>query len=144
MNLDISDVITFYEQNRERAMITSLIEYAAASNNMFDVELMMKTAKGNDRLVRNIGVVEFNDNSCVRMYGITQDISDPKTVVQVHNASRDKFQSLLKGAGVVVWESCAQTFALSYISEHVKTILGYTPAEWMAENQFLGKSYSSG
>jgi PAS domain S-box-containing protein len=134
--LGLAAVAGFYTQNKKRALITYLVEEAISNNNMFDVELFVKTAKGSERLVRSIGKGVFEGDKCIRLYGISQDITDHKNLVLAHASTRNKFQSLLKRVGAVVWEAKASTFEVTYISEHVRFILGYTPEEWRAELHF--------
>ncbi|MEJ5961179.1 PAS domain-containing protein [Pedobacter immunditicola] len=135
-DIGLTTLISFYKQNKERGMISHWVEEAIHGNNMFDIELNMKTAKGNDRLVRSIGKVEFEDNKCVRLYGITHDITAHKKIALHNSVAGNKFQSLLKTVNAVVWEANAQTFEITYISEHVTSILGYTPEQWKSQPDF--------
>lgn len=134
--IELSTVISFYKQNRGRGMISHLVEEALNGNQMFDLELKMRTAKGNDRVVRRIGKVEVEDNKCVRLYGITHDITAHKKIVLTNPVAGNRFQSLLKTVNAVVWEANAQTFEITYISGHVKSILGFTPEEWKSKPDF--------
>lgn len=134
--LELTTVVNFYKQNRGRGMISHLVEEAVHGNNMFDIELKMTTAKGNDRVVRGIGKVEFEDNKCVRLYGIAHDITEHKKIALTNSVVGNRFQSLLKTVNAVVWEANAQTFEINYISSHVKSILGFTPEEWKSTPDF--------
>ena len=136
VEIGLSNVISFYKQNRGRGMISHLVEEAVNGNQMFDLELKMRTAKGNDRLVRRIGKLEFKDNKCVRLYGITHDITEHKNIALTNSVEGNRFQSLLKAVKAVVWEADAQTFEIKYISEHVKAIFGFTPEEWRTKPKF--------
>jgi PAS domain S-box-containing protein len=55
-----------------------------------------------------------------------------------------EFQSLLNAVGVVVWMENLQTFEVTYISEQVKIILGYTPEEWLSDPFFWEKHIHPG
>ncbi len=46
-------------------------------------------------------------------------------------ASESRYRALIDGANAVVWEADAQTLKLTFVSDQVRKLLGYTPEEWM-------------
>ncbi|MFA6083136.1 PAS domain-containing protein [Mucilaginibacter sp.] len=46
-------------------------------------------------------------------------------------ASRNQFQSLVQTVEGIVWEVDMQNMQFTFVSDHVKNILGYTPEEWL-------------
>ncbi|GAA5522635.1 PAS domain S-box protein [Aliifodinibius salicampi] len=46
------------------------------------------------------------------------------------------FKTLVKSIDGIVWEADAESFEFTYISPQVEEILGYTPAEWLSEENF--------
>jgi len=133
---ELGSIINFYKANGNSAMIAQIIEDARNNGNIIDVELNLKTAKGNEKLVRTKGRLEINEEKCVRLYGTTQIISEYNSIAMACVKPNNLFQSLLNKAGVIVWEADAQTFEGTFISAHVKEVLGYSAEEWMADQYF--------
>jgi PAS domain S-box-containing protein len=48
-------------------------------------------------------------------------------------ASGSGLRRLLESLDVIVWEADAATFRLTYVSSAVERLLGYTPADWLAQ-----------
>jgi PAS domain S-box-containing protein len=103
---------------------------------LFDLELRIVTAKGHPCWIRITGKAEINNGVCTRMYGTIQDIHSRKIIEQELIESRNRFESLIQTIDGIVWEADAQTFEFSFVSDQVKRILGYTPEEWLGENNF--------
>ncbi len=64
------------------------------------------------------------------------DIAEQKRAKEEILESRDRFQSLVQSIDGIVWEADARTFEFTYISPQVKDVLGYTPEEWLSQNNF--------
>ncbi len=71
---DLQKGIDFYKAGWSRDTITKAIEDAISIGKSWDIELIIVTAKGNERWVRAIGEAEFIDGKCIRLYGSFQDI----------------------------------------------------------------------
>jgi PAS domain S-box-containing protein len=76
---DLETAINYYKDGWSRKRITEAIESAINEQKSFDEELILITAKNNEKWIRAVGRPEFVDGKCIRVYGSTQDISDRKT-----------------------------------------------------------------
>ncbi|MET3114646.1 hypothetical protein AAKU52_002381 [Pedobacter sp. CG_S7] len=102
---ELGSIVNFYKANGNRVVIAKVVEDARNNDNLIDIEHALKTAKGNEMLVRTKGRVEINEGKCVRLYGTTQVITENNKITMAHDESNHLFQSLLKKVGVVVWEA---------------------------------------
>lgn len=84
-NLDTA--INFYKEGWSRDTISRAVENSVNTGQPFDLELQIETAKGNERWVRAVGHPDFVDDTCVRIYGSTQDITEKKEVELVRDSS---------------------------------------------------------
>lgn len=75
---DIKTAINFYKEGQHRDTIKRIVENAIEHGEPWDVELIIVTAKGNEKWVRAIGHADFVDNTCQRLYGSFQDITAQK------------------------------------------------------------------
>lgn len=79
----INDCITFYKEGKNRDTITRVFSRAVTEGIPFDEELLIITAKGNERWVRVIGTPESGDGACHQIYGTFQDITERKRVERI-------------------------------------------------------------
>ncbi len=59
-----------------------------------------------------------------------------KNKEQVLKNSRDQFYSLLQTIEGIVWEAEADTLRFTFVSNHVKNILGFSPHDWLTQPHF--------
>ncbi|CAG4995122.1 Adaptive-response sensory-kinase SasA [Dyadobacter sp. CECT 9275] len=138
----IPSVVTtsyFYKEGENRDAFFRAVQNTIEHGTMFDLELNITTAKGNDRWVRVTGTSERREGSCTRLYGSVQDIDDRKIIERKLIESRNQFESLVQTVDGIVWEADAQTFEFSFVSDHVRHILGYSPEQWLSDPYFWVK-----
>lgn len=76
---DLETAIQFYKEGTSRDTIREKVRQALATGAPYEVEVLLVTAKGNERWVRSIGQAEMRDGECVRLFGSFQDIHDRKS-----------------------------------------------------------------
>lgn len=128
--------LAFYKDDKYRAIIINAVYEAIEKHSVFDVELEIVTGAGNSRWIRSTGKADLKDNTCVRLYGVTQDITKSKIAEKELRESRNQYQALIESVEGVVWEADADTFKFTYISNKINDLLGYTPGEWLSEPDF--------
>lgn len=74
----LDEAISFYPEGPSRDRIVRVFNAAVEEGKPFDEELQILTARGNLRWVRSVGLPDFEDGRCVRIYGLFQDISERK------------------------------------------------------------------
>lgn len=79
---DLDYGLSFYKKGSNLNTITKLFDEAINQGKKYDAVFEIVTKKGNEKWVRVIGIPEFINNRCVRMYGVFQDISDQKRYEQ--------------------------------------------------------------
>jgi len=72
--VDMKSAINYY-RGESGEIISGILKNAAKESTSFDLNLEMCTSKGNEGWVRVIGKSEFEDNKCVRIFGVIQDIT---------------------------------------------------------------------
>ncbi|MCF4102536.1 PAS domain S-box protein [Gillisia sp. M10.2A] len=76
---EMAQALNFYPEGEHRDTILHVIDEAIEKGINYDVELQIFTFKGHLKWVRAIGISEFENGSCVRLYGLFQDIDERKT-----------------------------------------------------------------
>jgi diguanylate cyclase (GGDEF)-like protein len=95
-DIQLDKLLEFYPQP-DRDRLVSAMERSQKENSSYNFEGRMFTAKGRLRWVRVIGDVEVRDGEPVRRFGLWQDITDEKMLVDQINevARRDELTGLL-------------------------------------------------
>lgn len=137
---NLEEAIQFYLEGKNRERIELAVEEAVRDGKGFDVELQIRTAKGNIKWVRATGKTEIKEGKAVRIYGATQDITDHKETELALLDSKIKYQSLVESVNGIVWEAKADTFEFTFISDKSLEILGYDPEEWYKDKQFWSRN----
>ncbi len=75
---DIEEGMSFYPEGGSREKISQAFSDAIEKGLSYDLELQIKTYKNNLKWVRTIGIPEFKENSCKRLYGLFFDIDEVK------------------------------------------------------------------
>ncbi|PKD42849.1 PAS domain S-box protein [Rhodohalobacter barkolensis] len=126
----IEDGLGFYEPE-SRILIHNAIEKAMQDGSSFDLELQLKTAKGNIKWVRCIGDSEFKDDKCIRIYGSIQDITEKVIAEQEIYESELRFRSLVQDSGDLIGILDENAF-YTYVAQNSEAILGI-PADHFIE-----------
>ncbi|MDZ7689581.1 MAG: PAS domain S-box protein [Balneolaceae bacterium] len=79
-----------FHEPESKQRIQQAVDEALANGTPFDEELLITTAKGNQRWIRCIGNADFEEGRCVRLYGSFQDIHNRK-IAELELAQRNTF-----------------------------------------------------
>jgi two-component sensor histidine kinase len=93
---DLETGIDFYE-GESKEKIAKAVQHAIDYGESYDLELKIKTGKGNIKWVRTIGEPSFKGSECVRLHGSFQDITDKKV-------SEEKIRKSLKEKEILLME----------------------------------------
>lgn len=96
--------INFYKKGKYREEITNLVTNAMTDGTPWDTELIIITAKGNEKWVRAKGEVEFINGNCVRVFGTFQDIDEKKKAELNLKQVSERLALATKGGNVGIWE----------------------------------------
>lgn len=76
-NPNLQDGLDFYV-GESKMKITNAVNKAIESGESYDLELKVKSGKGNIKWIRTIGEAIFHNGKCVRLHGSFQDITEKK------------------------------------------------------------------
>ncbi|UZR98202.1 ATP-binding protein [Chondrinema litorale] len=74
--------INFYKDGQDKNTMIKVMQEAISYGKNWDEELEINTAKGNNIWIRIIGKVEMEGDTCKRLYGTLQDITESKLANQ--------------------------------------------------------------
>ena len=91
----VTSAIEFYHED-DRHLVAEAVENARKRNEPYDLELRLITAAGDVRWVRIVGKPVFENDICIRLYGIVQDITERKQAESALKTSEEKFRLAFK------------------------------------------------
>ena len=121
--------INYYTEN-SRPIIEKAVKRAIELGEPFDLELEIKTAKGNLKQVHTIGKLDREQN---RVYGFFQDITARKRSEESLKESEDKFRTIFEKSAVAK-SLTATSGKLLNVNKALADMLGYTVEELMSMN----------
>lgn len=120
--------IKFYE-GQNRVTMNNAIDKAINEGTPYDVEVQIRTEKGQERWVRVQGNAEMQDGKCIRLYGAFQDIDDKKRVELEIIKQRKLFDDVLKSAVEVSIIATDVNGTISLFNSGAEEMLGYHSSE---------------
>ena len=120
--------IGFFEPGEHRDRARRLMSDAREHGKSWDEELLVRTASGEPRWVRSIGMAVMHDFVCVRLYGTLQDVHDRKLREIELAQSQQRLQTTIEATRVGVWEWDLSTDHVVY-NARFAALLGYAPEE---------------
>ena len=75
---EIETAINFYKDDGSRQKIKEAVANLIEKGTRYDLELLLITARGEDKWIRTMGEAQFEGNKCVSISGIIQDIDEKK------------------------------------------------------------------
>lgn len=74
----IESVLSFYKVGEGRKQLIAAVERATQEGTSYDLELELITAKGKEIWVRALGMADFANGICTKLFGVFQDITAHK------------------------------------------------------------------
>jgi len=120
--------INFYKEGSSREQISKAFDQALQNGENFDLELEIITFKGISKWVRVIGINEFTGNTCIRLYGLFQDIDEKVKIKQEIEVEKKRYQQIIAGADLGSWELNLQNGKIG-LNTYASVILGFKKDE---------------
>ncbi len=122
------DSISHFTSAEHKVNIESAIQNALQFGNNFDEQILVKVGDGEFKWVRMLGISEFADNQCKRLYGLVQDIDlIKKAQIEVSNKEeqwRTTFDHANAGIALINFDGVVYK-----VNQSMCDIFGYTIEE---------------
>ena len=116
---------------------TKLLIAITQEEKQFVIDTKLRTFEGEYRDISlRWSVIRGYEDSLARIILSTEDITIQKSSANIILHTQQKVESLINTIDGIVWECDVVNFSFNFISQKVKSILGYTPEEWLAEPSF--------
>jgi len=96
--------IDFYKKGVHRDRIVEAVSECMETGNPFDLELIIVTAKGNEKWVRAIGEAETSNGKTIGFRGVFQDIDEMKRERLRNQTIDDRMRMVVESANIGIWD----------------------------------------
>lgn len=127
-NLPIDAGISYYKEGYNRKKIAEVLNEAIENGTPFLEELVLVTAKGNERWVRAQGKATFKNGKCVRINGTIMDITEQYNLQKELKDKEQRLSAAVEGADLGVWEFDFEANT-NFVNDKYLEILGYTKSD---------------
>lgn len=125
---DLEPGINFFKEGKSRDLIRKVVEEAIAHGTSYDVEIELVTLKGNILWTRAIGQAEMVDGTCVRLFGIFQDIDTIKqSQIELSNA-HNQLKAIFNSGSVSIITTDSNGIINRY-NHGAEILTGYSASE---------------
>jgi len=98
----LEEAMDFYPLGIHRDALVKSVNDAIVKGKNYDIEVEIITSKGNLKWVRAIGIAEFQDGECKRLYGLFQDIQKRKEEEKLNRERQTLLETILNSIDVGV------------------------------------------
>ncbi len=135
-NLDTA--INFFKEGENRQKITQAVDQAILEGTSYDIELQIITAKKNEKWVRAIGLTEFENGICLRLYGTFQDITEKKKTEFLLRQNNDLNKIFIQQSpnAVAMFDK-----NMNYMAASEKWLTDYRLIDYNLNENLIGESY---
>lgn len=130
----LAEAIDFYPKGIHRDTLENSVKEAIVKGENYDIEVQIITAKGNLKWVRAIGISEFENGECKRLYGLFQDINKRKEDERINHERQTLLETILNSIEVGV-VSCDREGNLTLFNNATKEWHGL-PVEPIPPSEF--------
>ncbi|CAM4145051.1 PAS domain S-box protein [Flavobacterium antarcticum] len=130
----LENSLSFYREDF-RPIVSAKVNECKISGENFDFEAVLITSKKKEIWVRLMGVGEFSNGRCIRIYGSIQDINERKE-------AEIRLQSLADNLPGVVFQYLLYpdgTDALKFVTKGSKEIWGFSAEKVFEDNSLIWK-----
>jgi len=130
----LEEAINFYPKGIHRDTVENSVKAALENGENYDIEVEIITGNGNRKWVRAIGISEFKNGKCERLYGLFQDIHIRKEANRLNNEKQTLLETILNSIEVGI-VSCDREGNLTLFNNATKKWHGL-PAEPIPVSEF--------
>ncbi|WP_374375341.1 PAS domain S-box protein [Dongia sp.] len=121
----------------DRDAVQAAFKQVTNSDQLREIEFRQQVDGGDTRWLRVVGR-SFREppDRRLRIVGVVRDITAQKLAEATHRSSEQSYRDIIATIDGIVWEADRDQNRVTYISDSVERILGYTPQQWLRDSTF--------
>ncbi|WP_418509379.1 PAS domain S-box protein [Corallibacter sp.] len=128
-SVNIDAAIGYYKEGFSRDKITYCFNCCITEKKPFDVELEIVSAKGREKWVRAIGFPVVENENCIKVQGLFQDITEKNKTLQKLALKEEQFRKTFESTAIGMAIVSLDGRWLK-VNKSLKNMLGYTNDEF--------------
>jgi len=125
---DLETAINFFKEGKSRDTIEKAVTEAKEHSTPYDVEVELVTLKGAIVWTRAIGQAEIIDGTCVRLFGVFQDINEMKLSQLALSKAHTELKAIFN-SGAVAIVSTGIDGVINHFNHGAEILTGYSASE---------------
>jgi PAS domain S-box-containing protein len=126
---------TVCKEDQDRVM--EAFDLVSNAGESCEIEFRRLGADGQYRWYRVIGkAVHAHNDRRRRIIGVSRDITRARLAAEELQESDRNYRDLISSINGIIWEIDREQGVLTYVSDSVEQVLGYTAGEWLADPVF--------
>lgn len=130
---DLAKGINFYKEGESREKITEAINKAISEGESWDLELQLITSLGNEIWVRAIGLTEFKNGKCKRVFGTFQDIDESKKALLELERTKKVLDDVFNASSEINIIATDLSGMITVFNTGAEKMLGYSAEEMVGK-----------
>ena len=121
----------------DRDAVKEAFDLAQNSDQLCEIEFRQQVDGAEVRWLRVVGR-SFHEppDRRRRILGVIRDVTAQKQAEATHHTSEQSYRDIFASIDGIVWEADEEKGHVTYISDSVERILGYTPQQWLSQPNF--------
>ena len=132
---DVESTIQLFKEGYHRETFAEAAYNAIENEVPFDLELKIISGKGDERWIRATGEPEYKDGTCIRFYGISQNVTNRRKAEENLELNERRFKAFVQH-GLDMIAILDKEGDYKYVSPASKNVLNLSPEFFMDKNAF--------
>ncbi len=127
-------------ETEDRGKVMAAFDRVSNSNEPCEIEFRRTSPENGQRWYRVVGkAVHLPNDRRRRIVGVSRDVTSAKLAAAERWESEQNYRELISNINGIIWEVDRERNVLTYVSDSVQRVLGYSAAEWLADALFWEK-----
>tara|TARA_R110002050_G_scaffold74772_6_gene160365 strand:+ start:143610 stop:148919 length:5310 start_codon:yes stop_codon:yes gene_type:complete len=125
---DLETAINFFKEGESRDILEKVVGEAMEHGTPYDIEIELVTLKGNILWTRAMGQAEIVDGTCIRLFGVFQDINDKKLSQLALSKAHTELKAIFNSEAVAI-VATEKDGVISQFNRGAEILTGYSASE---------------
>lgn len=131
---DLETSINFYKEGKSRDLVRNAVNAAIEDGIPFDLEVELTTAKGATIWTRSIGHAQMAGDTCIRLFGMVQDINDIKRSELALNKAHKELKAIFNSEVIAIVSANADGI-ITHFNKGAEFLTGYSASEMIGKRR---------
>jgi len=128
------EAVNFFKAGYSRRLIANAMQNVMVDGESFDIDLQLVTYNDKEIWVRVIGQAEFENEVCVNVFGVCQDINVKKLTEIALSKANDEITTIMNSGSIAIISS-NEDGVIKHFNNGAEAMLGYSAFEMIGKQK---------